>query len=471
MMRKHVFLMNLFFLVLVACNSSYESIEKIPIVINKYDPNQPTKLESIDPTYGVIDQTFIVNGNFPGDTSNIKVYFGTKRAIITANNGISITGIVPKQPDGYNQVSMVIGKDSIVPDGMKFKYRQSKSVKTIAGKLGTENWLSDASYAGAAIDAVTFGEVHYVATVAGQKNDNILVLETGWGNRLFMLSLDDNRIQKLPTPTNLSSMAVASTRDKFYATRYHDGDRAIYMYSKENNWSFKNTGITILRSDYPGVRVPSMTFAENDNLLYVLDVEGRIAEVNIAEKSYKIYTTADKKPSNVDATNFGGLITGPILPSNFGDWEDSYITYSKYHKCFFVSYTYEQAIYKYVKNADNTWTCTLYAGKNGQGSTVGDRLKDAQFNKPHGLVVNADGDILVCNKGNQPWDGQGHSISRISKNAVEILAGKTNSNNPLLNGLPLESTFNTPRNLAIDFEGNYYIAGGNDYTVRKLSIE
>jgi len=470
-MRKHFVLLNLFFLILVACNNSYEVIEKTKAVVNQYDSSKPTMLESINPTYGVIDETFIVNGNFPGDIANIKVYFGTKRAVIIANNGISITGLVPKQLDGYNQVSMVIGKDSIVPANLKFKYKQSRSVKTIAGKLGTELWMPDASYSGAAIDAVTFGEVHYVATVSGQKNDNILVLETGWGNRLFMLSLDDNKIQKLSTPTNITSMAVPSTRDRFYATSFHQGDHPIYMYSKEISWAFVNTGIIISKLDFPGVRVPSMTFAEDDNLLYVLDVEGRIAEVNLAEKSYKIYTTADKKPSSVAASNFGGLIKGLILPSNFGDWEDSYITYSKYHKCFFVSYTYEQAIYQYIKNANNTWTCNLYAGKNGQGSTVGDRLLDAQFNKPSGLVVNADGDIIVCNKGNQPWDGQGHCISKISKNAVEVLAGKTNSNNPLLNGLPLESTFNTPRNISIDFEGNYYIAGGNDYTVRKLSIE
>jgi len=55
---------------------------------------------------------------------------------------------------------------------------------------------------------------------------------------------------------------------------------------------------------------------------------------------------------------------------------------------------------------------------------------------------------------------------------VEVVAGNPSSTSPLVNGTnPLEATFNTPRNLAIDFEGNYYIAGGNDRTVRKLSIE
>jgi len=469
--------MNLFFLFLVACSSGYEAIEKIPKVANLYDSTQPTSVTSIDPTYGVIDQTFILNGNFPGTISDMKIYFGSKKAVLNATDGQSITGLVPKEPNGYNQISLVIGKDSIAPNGLLFKYHQSKSVKTIAGKLGTTTWLADTGYAGTALDAVTFGMVHYVATVAGTKADNVFMVATGWDNKLFMLSIDDNTITKLTTPTNLASLAVPSTRDKFYCTSFwpQSAGNTIYMYSKENSWAYINTGITMPTTDWPATKTTSMTFAEDDNLLYVLDTEGRIAEVNISDKSYKIYTTAGKKPANVNAGNFGGYITasaGSALPSNFGSWEDSYICYSKYHKCFFVSYTNEHAIYKYVKNADNSWTCTLYAGHNGQGTTAGNRLTDAQFNNPHGMVVNSDGDLFVCNKGGCSWCSSGHCIYRISGDAVEVIAGNPSSISPLSNGTtPLDATFNTPMNLAIDFEGNYYIAGGNDYTVRKLSIE
>ncbi|MDP4271719.1 MAG: hypothetical protein Q8909_16605 [Bacteroidota bacterium] len=471
-MKKHFVLLNLFFLILVACNSSYEDIEKIPAVVNKYDSSKPTAASAIDPTWGIIDQPFILKGNFPGLVSGMKVYFGKKKAVLVGTNGESITGLVPKEPNGYNQISLVIGKDSIVPANLKFKYRQSRSVKTIAGKLGTDKWMDDAAYAGAALDAVTFGEVHYVATVAGQKNDNILMIESGWGNKLFLLSQDDNKIQKLSTPTNLCSPAVPSTRDRFFTTKFWDGDHTIYMYSKESSWSFVSAGVVVAQTDFPAQKVPSMTFAEDDNLLYLLDTEGRIAEVNLTDKSYKIYTTASKKPANIKSSNFGGTISGTSLPTNFGNWEDSYICYSKYHKCFFVTYTTENAIYKYVKNEDGSWTCSLYAGHNGPGSTVGDRLKDAQFTNPHGIVVNADGDIFVCNKGGCAWCSNGHVINRISGDAVEIVAGNAGSNGPLTNGTnPLESTFNEPRNLAIDFEGNYYIAGGSDRTVRKLSIE
>lgn len=470
MNKIHHILYSLCLLLLVVACSKEEVIEKVPLIINKYDSSIPTAVDEILPVRGIIDQTFIINGNFPGELSDMKVYFGEKKAVLTATDGISVTGLVPKQPEGLNQVSVVLGTDSLVPANLQFKYKQSRSVKTIAGKLGVDRWMSDADYAGAALDAVTFGDVHYVAAVAGQTQDNIFMIETGWGNRLFLLSQDDNQVQKITTPTNLCSPAVNSTRDAFYVTRFWNGNRTIYYYSKENSWEYSTTGITVSGSDLPGAKVSSVTFGEDDNWLYLMDSEGRIAEVNLQEKSYKVYTSAVKKPGGIDPNIYGGEIIGD-LPTSFGDWEDSFITYSKYHDCFFASFANQNAIYQLVKNADNTWTSTLYAGNNGQGIEMGHRLVDARLNHPHGMVVNEDGELFVVNKGSCPWCGDGHVIVKIFGDVVELVAGKPNSNNPLVNGDPSESTFKVARNISIDSDGNYIIAGGEDRTVRKLSIE
>lgn len=471
-MKKSVFLSCLLFLFFVACDNSSEIIEKVPKIINKYDPGKPTTVDEILPIRGVIDQTFILNGNFPGELSDMKVYFGTKRAILTATDGISITGLVPKQPAGLNQISVVLGTDSIVPANLKFKYKQSRSVKTISGKLGVNKWLGDAEYAGAALDAVTFENVDYVATTAGQKADNIFMISTGWGNKAFLLSQDDNKIQLLSTPDNLSCPAVPSTRDKVYVTKFwnRSSGYTVYYYSKENSWTYVSAGVTVSTSDLPGAKVPSMTFGENDNLLYMMDVEGRIAEINLSEKAYKVYTSAAKKPGNINQSVYGGEIVGD-LPTNFGDWQSSFITYSKFHKCFFASFSEQNAIYKLVKNADGTWTSTLYAGNNGKGIATGDRLADAKFTNPHGMVVNEDGVLFVCNKNGEWWSSNGHVIMTVGGSVAEIVAGKPSQRDPLVNGDPLEATFQCPRNIVLDSDGNFIIAGGDDKTVRKLSIE
>ena len=125
-------------------------------------------------------------------------------------------------------------------------------------------------------NAVTLGEVHSVATNAGQKNVIAFMTKTGWSNRLFLLSLDDNKIQKLSTPTDLSSLAVPDTCDKFYVPKFRNEGHPIYMYSKENSWAYVNTGIIVSKNDWPGSKTPSMTFSGDDNLLCILDTEGYI---------------------------------------------------------------------------------------------------------------------------------------------------------------------------------------------------
>jgi hypothetical protein len=454
-----------------ACGEDKDTIEKHPVIVNKYDASKPTAVTSIIPTRGIIDQTFVIYGNFPGDISGMKVYFGQKKAVLTATDGKTVTGLVPKEPDGLNQISFVVGTDSLAPASLQFKYKQSRSVSTVSGKFTAETWMADADYAGAALDAVTYKNIDFVATIAGVKNDNIIAIATTWSTAyMFMLSQDDYKVTKLSTPDGMCAPAVPSTRDRFYITKWWGGDHTIYFYSKENSWEYATTGVSVKQADFTSGHVNSMAFSDDDNLLYLMDDDGRIAEVNLKEKFYKIYSSAAKKPSGVDPNNWGGLITGD-LPTTFGDWMASHICYSKYHHCFFASFTNQNAIYKLVKNADNTWTSTLYAGNNGQDIAAGDRLKDAKFKHPQGLVVNADGEIFVCNKGNYSWESTGMCISRIAGDVVDIVAGNKDNNSPLQNGDPLEATFKAPRMLAIDSDGNYIIAGGNDDTVRKLAIE
>jgi len=131
--------MNLFLLFLVACCSSCKAMQKIPKIANKYDPNQSASLDSIDPTFGVINSTFIVDGNFSCAISYLKVNFGQKRVILITTDRPSIIGFILKEPDGYNQISVVIGKDSIIPANLKFRYHQGQSIKIICRKLETNN--------------------------------------------------------------------------------------------------------------------------------------------------------------------------------------------------------------------------------------------------------------------------------------------------------------------------------------------
>lgn len=55
---------------------------------------------------------------------------------------------------------------------------------------------------------------------------------------------------------------------------------------------------------------------------------------------------------------------------------------------------------------------------------------------------------------------------------VELVAGMPGQGGQVNSSTdPLEARFDSPQDIATDFEDNIYIAGGWDRTVRKLSIE
>jgi hypothetical protein len=436
-MKKQCFILFTCFLLLAACNNGYEEIEKIPEVENKYNPDLPTSVDRIMPAYGGIDGTFAIEGNFPGDTSNIKVYFGSKRAVVVATDGHYITGIIPKQQPGYNSVSVVIGQDSLAPDNLKFQYKQSKSVKTTAGVFGVGEYLDGDIY------AARFLEVSNIATVKGQKGDNIIAVESWWNDRVSLISLDDNQVITLNRGMAFGTPAVDNTREKFYTIGHWGDQHNIYSFSRDDSWTPKLTGIKIEQSDVPG-NIFSCQIAKDDRYLYALGELGEFICVDLEAGTYEKIALQGE------------------VPTIFRDRNQ--LVYSKYHDCFFASFYGEAGIFKFY-NDGGVWKSQKYAGFNGAGSTTGHRLNDAQFIEPFGMAVNEDGEIFVINRA-------GAFINKISGDIVEIVAGKpgvggqTNGS-----GDPLDARFDAPQDIAIDFEGNFYIAGGWDRTVRKLSIE
>ena len=431
-MKKEYLFFYLFFFFFVACDN--EKIEKTPVVENRYDPSLPVSFDGIKPTYGGIDKPFVVEGNFPGDITDMKVYFGGREAVIISTDGKVISGIIPKQPDGYNPVTVVAGKDSLA-SGITFKYQQTRAVKTVAGLLGA-NAVVDGD-----INAARIEEATGIATVKGQNGDNIVVVESWWMGRLRFISLDDNTVITLNTGVSFSTPAVNSSREVFYVVGMWGDQHNIYKFSREEGWAPRMTGIKISQDDLPG-HVWSCQFADDDRYLYVLDAQGNIACVDLEDESYV------------------KLSLEGTLPTRFAD--RSHLAYSKFHNCFFASFPDESGVYK-IFNDNDKWKCERYAGFNGAGSTTGHRLNDAQFIQPYGLTVNDEGEIYMVSRG-------GHYVCKISGDQVELVAGRPGTYGTL-NGDPLDSRFDQPQDITVDSDGNFYIAGGLDRTVRKLTIE
>ena len=435
-MKKSYYL--LLFLFLTACDGS-ETIQKHPTLVNRYDPSMPNTVDCIKPTYGGIDEPFIVEGNFGGNLADMRVYFDDKKAVLVSTDGKTILGVVPKQKAGKHTISVVCDGDSITTD-LVFKYQQTKSVKTIAGLFGAGD-----DYVDGDLNTARFKEPSNVATVKGMNGDNIIVVESWWNNRVRLISLDDTKVVTLDQTKSFGTPAVDNTREKFYLLSHWAEDRTIYSYSRSENWAPKSTDIIIPVSDMPGQIWSGRFMDGDDNHLYLLDSRLNFCCVDLKNLTYEVLP-----------------VEGDYPTVSLGDRNS--LAYSKYHKCFFICVPEAAGIYK-LYNDNGVWRREKYAGFNGAGSATGHRLNDAQFIAPYAIAPTSDGILYVlCRDGN--------FMSKIEGDMVELVAGMPGQGGQVNSSTdPLEARFDSPQDIATDFEDNIYIAGGWDRTVRKLSIE
>ena len=97
-----------------------------------------------------------------------------------------------------------------------------------------------------------------------------------------------------------------------------------------------------------------------------------------------------------------------------------------------------------------------YSGDNGQATA-------AKLNTPHGVAVDKDGTIYVADDAN-------HVVRKISNGVITTFAGNGSIGNTGDGGLATQAKFSSVTRVAVDSEGNVYIADGSSNVIRKVTV-
>ncbi|MFQ7113022.1 IPT/TIG domain-containing protein [Hallella bergensis] len=427
-----IFLMSLLF---TACVN--EDIEKWPEKGDFYDSSKPISFDAMTPDWGRINDSFVITGNFPSDTSKIRIFFGDKRAVVISSDGHQAYGLVPKQSPGYNKITLVVDGRPYEGKDVKFKYYQTQSVKTVLGKFGERNFKPGI------LGEARLEYCSVLVTVKGKKTDNLIFMGSGWNDKTYFVSLEDNLMTQLINIGYLGGVAVDNSREKVTIMPRNGG--AVYTATRQDGWTLNSLGLNVpFQGDCQG----SLAYGDDDNLVYAMSGDG-LYEINLGDKAYK---------KVLDINSFPQVYNG----INTGQWFH-YLVYSKYDKCFYASYCDQNGIVKMWKDSDGVWQAERFAGFRSGAMAMGDRLNDAVLRNPRGMAVNSQGELYVCCH-------DGHCIVKITGRLVSLVAGHPDHSGQV-NGYPTDAYFDGPWSIATDSEDNFYI--GEEYTgvIRKMTIE
>jgi sugar lactone lactonase YvrE len=126
----------------------------------------------------------------------------------------------------------------------------------------------------------------------------------------------------------------------------------------------------------------------------------------------------------------------------------------------YVSDTYNYSIRKIIPLPDGTGVVSTLAGTDmpGFANGTGDA---ASFARPAGLTLDPAGNIYVADRDN-------HCIRKITQTGVVTTFAGTGVAGAA-DGTLTTATFNSPKAITIDTEGNFYIADAGNHTIRKIT--
>jgi sugar lactone lactonase YvrE len=124
----------------------------------------------------------------------------------------------------------------------------------------------------------------------------------------------------------------------------------------------------------------------------------------------------------------------------------------------YLADTYNHTI-RTLTPAGEVMTLAGLAGSSGSGDGTG---SVARFSEPTGVAVDGSGNVYVADRAN-------HTIRRITPAGVVTTLAGSPGNAGSADGTSTAARFNKPQDVAVDTNGNVYVADSGNHTIRKVT--
>lgn len=428
------------FLLISSCKNEASDLKK------EYDPTKPVVLTAFYPNEGGAKDKILLNGeNFGTDPSKIKVYFNNARAAIVSSSGERIYAIIPRLPGDEPKISVVIGEDSVVYDHT-FIYHIQAQVSTVTG-TGDKNFV-----AGTLDQAHVYGK--YLDMDA--QGNLFMTWRDGGSYGVARINEKENLVTPLYTVAsspNPYANGVTVDRVTGIMTVSHESVAEVFFsFDPREAWIPRQRNAQFSAADYGSIVQADryanfVTFSPYDNHLYTRFRDGKVAKIN--PDTYQA-TIVHQGPYG---SQYGQAIN-PAKP-----WE-LYITL---HSNATPTEFRQGIMVLDLRDPNGTGGFKRINAPGGSGFRDGP-VADAIFNLPKDIKFDNTGNMFIADYGN-------HCIRMLSADGVVSTVAGQPTKAGYKDGGPVESLFNQPWGVAVNDQGDIYIADWSNARIRKLVIE
>lgn len=403
-----------------------------------YDPSKPVTVTSITPDSGGVSTQMIIYGsNFGTDTSLIKVYVNGHLAPIIGTNGNAIYVLIPSKA-GTGDVKVVIGSGSSTQEKIApepFRYIFSPHVSTLAGFTDDDGRTAIVD---GPIDKAQFEEPYWLCF---DENKNIYVLEEYRGLRFI----------------NAAKTEVS--------TKFRTGNGLGRPRTLAFNPSFDTLYITNDQWDWTGLSSAVATKADNftrwTSLIYSQTTNGGDAQPQTGDYFFNAYSTgAIFKWDRIAKVSRELFRIGDV------SWEFN-IQFAPSGDFAYICVVNQHYILKANYNRQTRQLETpvhFVGGRRSAGYKDGVGI-DARFDQPHQGAFDEDDNFYVCDIFN-------HCIRKITpEGVVSTFAGRPRQYG-YADGPLRDAQFDRPMGIIYDRdEGTFYVADQKNRRIRIISTE